>query len=124
VAEYSIKTPSPDAVFASLSGGNQQKVVLARWLRRNPRVLLLDEPTQGVDIMSRRDIYASIRKAAEGGCAVLVASSDFVELCELCDRVVVLQKGRVVTSVEGAAMAVDHLTALTQSSALAEGSSR
>ncbi|MEV6346201.1 sugar ABC transporter ATP-binding protein [Actinoplanes sp. NPDC051851] len=123
VGTYKVKTTSVDAVFASLSGGNQQKVVLARWLRRNPRLLLLDEPTQGVDIMSRRDIYASIRQAAAAGCAVVVASSDFVELCELCDRVAVLAKGAVTTSVEGEALTVDRLTALTQSSAPLERAS-
>jgi ribose transport system ATP-binding protein len=124
VRTYAIRTRSADAVFASLSGGNQQKVVLARWLRRAPRLLLLDEPTQGVDVMSRHDIYASIRRTAAGGCAVLVASSDFVELCELCDRVAVLAKGRVVAEVSGPGLTVDRLTALTQSSALTEGTAR
>jgi len=121
VGRFKIKTASIDAVFGALSGGNQQKVILARWLRRRPRLLLLDEPTQGVDVMSRRDIYAAIRDAAAQGCAVLVTSSDFVELCTLCDRVVVLQKGRTAAQVAGAALTVDHLTALTQSAVLIEG---
>ncbi|MFC4063531.1 sugar ABC transporter ATP-binding protein [Actinoplanes subglobosus] len=114
VSTYRVRTPSADAAFLSLSGGNQQKVVLARWLRRDPRLLLLDEPTQGVDIMSRRDIYAAIRQASARGCAVLVVSSDFVELTELCDRVTVLRRGRIVTDVSGDALTADHLTALTQ----------
>ncbi len=117
VARYGVRTPSTDAPLASLSGGNQQKVVLARWLQRRPTLLLLDEPTQGVDVMSRADIYRTVREAAAGGCAVLVASSDLLELSTLCDRVVVLQDGRVTAEATGAQLTPDSLTALTQSSA-------
>ena len=99
--EFSIKASSPDAPFASMSGGNQQKTVLARWLQRAPSVLLLDEPTQGVDVMSRADIYRTIRDAARGGCGVLLASSDVTELAALCDRVVVLREGRIAEQVLG-----------------------
>ncbi len=117
VARYGVRTPSADAPLASLSGGNQQKVVLARWLQRDPALLLLDEPTQGVDVMSRADIYRTVREAAAGGCAVLVASSDLLELSTLCDRVLVLQDGRVAAEATGAQLTPDSLTALTQSSA-------
>jgi len=117
VSRHGVRTSSPEAPFTSLSGGNQQKAVLARWLQRDPALLLLDEPTQGVDVMSRADIYATVREAAAGGCAVVVASSDLLELCTLCDRVIVLQDGRVTAQVTGAQLTPDHLTALTQTTA-------
>lgn len=113
---HSIKAASPDVPFSSMSGGNQQKAVLARWLRRAPRVLLLDEPTQGVDVVSRADIYRSIRSAAEEGCSVIVASSDLIELATLCDRVVVLRSGRVAGEVSGSRLTANHLTNLVLSS--------
>ncbi|WP_138757216.1 sugar ABC transporter ATP-binding protein [Modestobacter altitudinis] len=117
VTRHGVRAASADVPFTSLSGGNQQKVVLARWLQRTPSLLLLDEPTQGVDVMSRADIYRTVQEAAANGCAVLVASSDLLELCALCDRVLVLQDGRVAAHVAGAQLTPDHLTALTQSTA-------
>jgi ribose transport system ATP-binding protein len=124
VATHSVKTQSVDSGFSTLSGGNQQKAVLARWLRRSPSLLLLDEPTQGVDIMSRTDIYDTIRATAAEGCAVVVASSDFIELCALCDRVVVLRDGVVGDELRGDELTPDHLTAVTQSSVLTSGDAR
>ncbi|SOD97946.1 sugar ABC transporter ATP-binding protein [Blastococcus haudaquaticus] len=112
---HTIKAPSTEAPFAALSGGNQQKAILARWLRREPALLLLDEPTQGVDVMSRADIYRIVRETAGRGCAVLVASSDQLELCGLCDRVLVLRDGRVAAELSGPELTADRLTALTQS---------
>ena len=94
ISDFKVKAAGPSALFSSMSGGNQQKVVLARWLQRDPSLLLLDEPTQGVDVMSRVDIYATIREAARRGSAVLVASSDASELLALCDRIVILREGR------------------------------
>jgi ABC-type sugar transport system ATPase subunit len=93
---YLIKAESDEAPLSSLSGGNQQKVIVARWLRRNPRLLLLDEPTQGVDVGARAEIYELINRAVSGGAAALIASSDFEELARICDRVVVLRKGAVI----------------------------
>ncbi|MCL6732272.1 sugar ABC transporter ATP-binding protein [Streptomyces neyagawaensis] len=121
VRRHRVKTTGVDGVFSSLSGGNQQKAVLARWLCRDPSLLLLDEPTQGVDVMSRRDIYDTIRQSVSAGCAVLVASSDFAELCALCDRVLVLQDGVVTAELSGTRLTPDHLTAATQSSVLTTG---
>ncbi len=86
ISRLSIKTPSPRTAVSSLSGGNQQKVVLARTLLARPRVLLAEEPTQGVDAGARVDIYRILREAADGGAAVVVLSSDGVELEGLCDR--------------------------------------
>jgi len=111
---FGVKAQSSEAQLSTLSGGNQQKLVLARWLRRNPRLLLLDEPTQGVDAGARADIHRTIRSYVAEGCAVLVASSDFTELAQLCDRVAVLQRGRVAVSVTGDDLTADRLTELVQ----------
>jgi ribose transport system ATP-binding protein len=92
---FGVKSSGTSALMSTLSGGNQQKVVLARWMQRRPRVLLLDEPTQGVDVTSRAEIYRIIRAAADEGAGVLMASSDFEEVANLCDRVLVLRRGAV-----------------------------
>lgn len=114
IHRFGVKAGSIEAGFVTLSGGNQQKLVLARWLRRDPRLLLLDEPTQGVDAGARADIHRTIRAYAAKGCAVLVASSDFTELAQLCDRVVVLQRGRLLTTVSDEELVADRLTELVQ----------
>ncbi len=111
---FAVKAPSSEAQLSTLSGGNQQKLVLARWLRRDPRLLLLDEPTQGVDAGARADIHRTIRSYVGQGRAALVASSDFTELAQLCDRVVVLHRGRVALSVSGDELSADRLTELVQ----------
>ena len=93
--EWRIKAPSPSAMPDALSGGNQQKVVLAKWMATNPRVLLLDEPTKGVDVGAKFDIHETIRGLAASGLAVLVVSSDLPEVLALADRVIVMREGRV-----------------------------
>jgi rhamnose transport system ATP-binding protein len=93
--EWQIKAPSPSAMPDALSGGNQQKVVLAKWMATNPRVLLLDEPTKGVDVGAKFDIHETIRGLAAAGLAVLVVSSDLPEVLSLADRVIVMREGRV-----------------------------
>jgi ribose transport system ATP-binding protein len=95
ISELDIRPGDPDAVFATLSGGNQQKVVMAKWLRTKPAVLLLDEPTQGVDVGAKAAIHSLARKAAEEGAAAVVASSDGDELCAMCDRIIVLVDGEI-----------------------------
>jgi rhamnose transport system ATP-binding protein len=95
VEALSIKVESADARVDTLSGGNQQKVVLARWLAREPRVLILDEPTQGIDVAGRAEIHRLIRELAERGMAVLLISSDLTELLALSDRVAVMRRGRL-----------------------------
>jgi len=96
-----IHPDAPERAINSFSGGNQQKVVLARWMRIAPRVLLLEEPTQGIDVGVQDKLYELVRQAASEGAAVLVASSDTKELVELCDRVIVLVDGREVASLSG-----------------------
>ncbi|HTT81113.1 MAG TPA: sugar ABC transporter ATP-binding protein [Stellaceae bacterium] len=96
---FGIVPNRPELPLSALSGGNQQKVVLAKWLQLDPALMLLDEPTQGVDVGARRTIFRAIRDAAERGTAILCASSDADQLAELCDRVVVLAHGRIVTEI-------------------------
>ena len=107
-----IRPPRPDAVFATLSGGNQQKVVLAKWLRRAPRLLLLDEPSHGVDVQAKATIHALAREVADGGGSVVIASSDDVELCDTCDRVVVFRDGGIVGEVAGGQMTPEQIAHL------------
>jgi ribose transport system ATP-binding protein len=101
INEYGVVAASDDALLSSLSGGNQQKVVLARWLTLKPRLLLLDEPTQGVDVGARGALHRFVQSAADAGAAVLVVSSDGRELMELCDRVIGLSKGRISGEAHG-----------------------
>jgi ribose transport system ATP-binding protein len=95
-----IRPPHAEAVFDALSGGNQQKVVLAKWLRMKPQVILLDEPTQGVDVGAKATIHALARKAAAEGATVIVASSEDAEICDICDRALIMRDGQVVGEIE------------------------
>jgi ribose transport system ATP-binding protein len=99
LAAYEVKAEAVEDSLDSLSGGNQQKVIVARWLRRKPRVVLLDEPTQGVDVGARAEIYGLIKRAVDAGSVALVASSDSEELAAICDRVIVMRRGRIVGEV-------------------------
>jgi len=101
MTEYGVRPSLPDQRFSLFSGGNQQKVVMARALRDDPVVLLLDEPTQGVDIGAKAAIYEAIERAAAAGAGVLVSSSDAKELLRLCDRVIVMRDGRGAAELEG-----------------------
>ena len=96
IGELSIYPPDPSRTVGNLSGGNQQKVLLAKWLATEPRVLILDEPTRGVDIGAKMTIHASIEKLAREGCTVLLISSDLPELVGLCDRVMIMRKGHFI----------------------------
>lgn len=102
IHDLGIKAPSPDALGGSLSGGNQQKVSLARWLATEPRLLILDEPTQGVDVGAKSEIHRIIRDLASKGLAVIMISSDLPEILGMSDRIAVMRDGRVVETLEGA----------------------
>ncbi|MEE4545890.1 sugar ABC transporter ATP-binding protein [Streptomyces sp. V4-01] len=104
-----LRPPHPEQPLKLFSGGNQQKVVLAKWLRVRPRVLLLDEPTQGVDVGAQAAIYELVLAARRDGTGVLLCSSDTKELVSLCDRVLVLKDGRVVSEVPRAALTEERL---------------
>jgi ABC-type sugar transport system ATPase subunit len=98
VRRLGIVSESVDAPVAALSGGNQQKVVLAKWLAIQPKVLLLDEPTRGVDVGSKSEIYKLLDEIKESGVGILVSSSETPELRLLCDRILVMYRGRIVAS--------------------------
>jgi D-xylose transport system ATP-binding protein len=94
-SDLRIKANSVFTVAGTLSGGNQQKVVLAKWLLTNPRVLFLDEPTRGIDVGAKQEIYAQINRLAESGLAIILVSSELPEVLGLSDRVIVLHEGRI-----------------------------
>jgi ribose transport system ATP-binding protein len=103
IRTFDVRPPRPEIVLGALSGGNQQKIVLAKEVLGGPRLLLLDEPTRGVDVGAKGEIYARIRELAAKGMGVLVASSEMPELLGLCDRVMVLRSGRTVAEFPGGA---------------------
>lgn len=101
IKTYGIRAPRPSAPVASLSGGNQQKVLVAKWLTTSPSLLLLQEPTVGLDIGARLDILALVRNVANEGTCVICASSDWEQLAEICDRVLILAAGLVAAELRG-----------------------
>jgi ribose transport system ATP-binding protein len=103
--------PDPERIFATLSGGNQQRVVLGRWLRCGSRVLLFEEPTNGVDTAAKQGIYAALSEAAASGAATLISSADPEELSAICDRVIVMRGGVIGTTLAGAALDPDAIVA-------------
>jgi rhamnose transport system ATP-binding protein len=112
VADFAIRTPSIDAPVGTLSGGNQQKVALARWLATAPKVLILDEPTQGVDIGAKAEIHRLIRALAADGLAILLISSELTELLGLAHRIGVMRGGRLVGLVDHAEATEERLMSL------------
>jgi rhamnose transport system ATP-binding protein len=111
VRNLGIKTASVDAPVGTLSGGNQQKVALARWLSTKPRVLILDEPTQGVDIGAKAEIHAILRALAAQGIAIMLISSDLPEVLGMSDRIAVMREGRIVATFTGSADAHEVMAA-------------
>lgn len=117
IAALAIKTEDAQRPVGTLSGGNAQKVVLAKWLTDQTRVLLLDEPTAGIDIGARVDILEQVRRLADEGLAIVLVSSDFAELLALSDRILVLREGAVVADVDPATSSEIDLTLLASGSA-------
>jgi galactofuranose transport system ATP-binding protein len=104
-----IKTAGPEQKIRELSGGNQQKVLLARWLCLNPRLLLLDEPTRGIDVGAKSEIQKLIEELAEAGMGVLLISSELEEIMEGSDHVVVLRDGATVAELARAGLSQDAI---------------
>jgi ribose transport system ATP-binding protein len=109
VERMQIKAAGPAQQVGRLSGGNQQKVALARWLPSQPRILLLAEPTRGIDVGTKREIYHLLRRLADGGVAVLITSGDTMELVGLCDEVAVMYEGAVVARLSGSDLTEEQL---------------
>ena len=117
-----IKAPTPETVIGALSGGNQQKVVMARQLVENPRVLIAEEPTQGVDVGAKAEIHQLILEHAVAGNAVLVLSTDLEEIRYLCDRIIVLRRGVTETELPGDVPAATLLSAASGETSTVGGS--
>jgi ribose transport system ATP-binding protein len=108
IARLAIKTGSPDDAVSTLSGGNQQKVVVAKWLMTKPALILLNDPTRGIDVGTKQEIYRLLRELADAGACILFYSTDYEELIGCCDRVAVMYAGRVVRELEGPSL-TEHM---------------
>jgi putative multiple sugar transport system ATP-binding protein len=95
-SQLNVRAPSVRQIVGLLSGGNQQKVVLGKWLGRTPRLLILDEPTRGIDVGAKYEIYTIINELAAGGKGIVFISSEMPELLGMCDRILVMSEGRIV----------------------------
>ena len=108
---FEVYPNDPSLKLSALSGGNAQKVLLARWMNRTPKLLLLDEPTQGVDVGTRAQIFAALRQAARDGMTIICASSEAEQLALICDRVLVFSKGRIAREISGNDLTKDEISA-------------
>lgn len=95
IDELHIKTPSPDTAVETLSGGNQQKCIIGRWLETKPRILILDEPTRGIDVGAKYEIYMLMKKAVEAGSSIILISSELPEVLNMSNRVLTIAGGRI-----------------------------
>lgn len=109
LGDFNVRPASPERKIETLSGGNQQKAVLGKWMHLQPKVLLLHEPTQGVDVGARMEIFREIAAATERGTAVIIASCEHEDLSRLCDRVLIFRAGRVVCELEGTSVTEDRI---------------
>lgn len=106
---FGVRPNDPGLLYSSLSGGNQQKALLAKWLRTRPQVLLLHEPTQGVDVGARQEIFSMIRDCARAGTTILCASSDHEQLAAICDRVLIFSRGQIAHQLVGADLTKERI---------------
>lgn len=116
-AAFEVRPNDPGLKLSALSGGNAQKVLIARWMNRSPKLLLLDEPTQGVDVGTRQQIFAALRQAAAEGMSVICASSEAEQLADICDRVLVFAKGRICEELVGDRLTKDAISEACYASA-------
>jgi ribose transport system ATP-binding protein len=106
-----IRSDGIDGPVAALSGGNQQKVVIGKWLMTKPRIILLNDPTRGIDVGTKQELYQLLRRLADNGAAILFYSTDYDELIGCCDRVLVFYNGTIARTLEGAALTEHNLVA-------------
>ena len=104
MAELAIKAPSPRSSCATLSGGNQQKVVLAKWLCRSPRIIILDNPTRGIDAGAKEEVYKLIRRLTASGACVILITDELLELIGLSNRIAIMRGGRLSAIVDAPAL--------------------
>ena len=104
-----IKVPSLDSKVGNLSGGNQQKVVLGKWLATNPRILILDEPTRGIDVGAKAEIYKIINRLASQGVAIVMISSELNEVMNMSDRLAVMKGGQITTVLQRGQFSQDEI---------------
>jgi ribose transport system ATP-binding protein len=112
--QFGVRPLAPNRKLGAFSGGNQQKLVMAKWLSLSPRVMLLDEPTQGVDAGARRDILELVAEAARQGNAVAIFSSDCEQLAEVCDRIAIIVNGELRYILPGSEATESRIVALAQ----------
>jgi ribose transport system ATP-binding protein len=117
---FDVRPAEPRLTYSSLSGGNQQKALLAKWLQTQPRLLLLHEPTQGVDVGSRQQIFEFLRLLAAERRAVICASSDYEQLAAVCDRVIVLTRGRIGSELIGSEITKERIAERCYSGAMGD----
>lgn len=120
IRRFDVNPPAPSAEVQQLSGGNQQKVVLARWFHLDKPLVVLEEPTAGVDVGAKRQIYGVLRERAEAGTALVVVSTDFEEIATVCTRVLVFRDGLIAAELAGDAITVEKLLALAAGAATRE----
>src|SRR5262249_45559230 len=116
-----IRSDGTDGPVGALSGGNQQKVVIGKWLMTRPRIILLNDPTRGIDVGTKQELYQLLRTLADEGAAILFYSTDYDELIGCCDKVLVLYDGAVVRVLEGAAIDERNLVASAHNLTVAAG---
>jgi ribose transport system ATP-binding protein len=120
IQRFDVNPPAPAAEVQQLSGGNQQKVVLARWFHLDKPLVVLEEPTAGVDVGAKRQIYEVLRERADAGTALVVVSTDFEEIATVCTRVLVFRDGLIAAELAGDAITVEKLLALAAGAATRE----
>ena len=117
IGSMRIKTPSWRTQIRTLSGGNQQKVIFGRWMLTDPEILMLDEPTRGIDVGAKFEIYQLIAELAEKGKAIIIVSGELPELLGVCDRICVMSGGRLVGEVDAANATQEQIMALAAQNA-------
>ena len=117
VRGFAIKTTGPEQPVAALSGGNQQKIVVAKWMEHPPKVLILDEPTRGVDVGARDEMFALLHRLIEGGMAILLISSDLPEVMGLSHRLALYRDGRIAREVASPDITAEEVMATLTASA-------